>query len=175
MPKTKVKFKPRSRIKRKAPPAMPVLETLPDFGTPERWQHGRRRMMVTDAATNTVAARALVECALDTLYQQRIITADQRAAGLRLRRTWIMARIEPPRVAKYDARPRQDHKLLPVFVRTAREEEAYAEWRAAMATVPLHGADAVVNVCCLSVLPTAQQKAPLLAGLDALLWFYKSL
>jgi len=150
-----------------------ALLYVPDYGTRERWQHATRRYELTGKKKDqSLAARVVEECVLDVLHGAGKISDAEREAGLKLRLAYVRARIERPQTARYDAQPRQHSSNGREFVRSAREEEAYQEWRAALLAVSLHDMDSIITVCCVGNRPTAKQWISVRRGLEALVIYY---
>lgn len=181
MPKAKVIFSSRRAAKRKnrhlatagrAAASPPEIILVPDYGTAERWQHSTRTFYI-DADSSSLAARALEECVLDTLRVTGIISPALYTAGMKLRRDYTRAALAARQVGKYGG---TGEKLqYREFMRSATEEEAYQEWRAALLAAGVQYGDVLVNVCCIGWAPVSADTPRLKDGLERLYDHYQRL
>lgn len=146
--------------------------TEPDFGPPERWQHSGRLLQRVDATST--AARATTECTLDLLHEQGRVTPKMWQAGIKLRRDYLLARVEPRTVMRYAPTfVRGNPQASGPFDRSEKEELAYKRWRQALQIVGVGLNDALVTVCCLDLRPHPRQHRDLIEALDALVKHYR--
>lgn len=77
-----------------------LVYVAPDRGPPERWQHDLLQLQRIDAR-GTTAARVMTECTLDVLQHKGQVTGKMWQAGIRLRRDYVGAKVEPRTVMRY--------------------------------------------------------------------------
>ncbi len=129
-----------------------------ELGTPERWQHSRRAMELTERAGVT-AARALEESILDILVARRWITLAQREAALRLKLDFHRAGLEAHLSGSYNPLRTAFTPFGPWDERTDAQEAAYQRWRQAVRAIgQVHG-DIVIPVACYERRPAPSRRA----------------
>lgn len=144
----------------------------PDMGPAERWQHAPRQLTRV-GSDGTVAARNSLECMLDKLHEKGQVTPKMHAAGLRLRRDFMRAKIEPRLVMRYTPTTHIGQRGFVPFERSEKEELAYKDWRLALQVVGVGLGEAVVTVCCLDLAPKQSQQRDLIEALETLVKYYK--
>jgi hypothetical protein len=128
----------------------PSLSATPDYGPEERWQHGNRTLVLTEEA-GLLAARAVTECALDLWLEANAISAEEHAAGLRLRQDYQCGQVPQRTCRIYDSThrpPTGTPWLSPAERRSPQAERAYRNWREALRTVGAHASSLLVRICC---------------------------
>lgn len=143
-----------------------------DIGPAERWQHSGRLFQQVDASGTTVA-KVSTECQLDVLHEKGQVTPRMWKAGLKLRRDYIRAKVEPRTVMHYAPTAVRGKQGMTQFDRSEKEELAYKDWRIALQVVGVGLSDALVSVCCLDLKPQPRQQRDLIDALDALVRHYK--
>ncbi len=127
-----------------------VDECFADHGTAERWQHSRRELVLTEQA-GIQAARVQDECALDRWLGVGAISAQEHAAGMKLRSDYHHGRVPLAAQRVYDgvrAPSPGASWQSPAERRGDAAEMAYKRWRHAIRAVGLRLSPLLIAVCC---------------------------
>ena len=145
---------------------------LSDFGPAERWQHSGRVLEPTETA-GVFRVRATGACALDVLVAGGVITKDERAAALRLKRDFVAAGLAPHIIGHYDSGFTFFTVDLARYQRSDKQEAAYTSWRDAIKSLHAMIANVMVSVVCCDETPRAEQQPHLRIGMKRLLEYYR--
>lgn len=148
-----------------------TVSSAPDYGPRERWQHAGRALLPTEHA-GVLAARALEECALDTLHLGGVIDALALEAGLRLKKDFHGAGMEAHVAGSYNPARVSYSPFAGYDERDDEEEAAYQRWRHAMRAMGRCG-DSVAAVACYEQWPDVLQAMELKRGLALLIKWYR--
>ncbi len=141
-----------------------------DTGPRERWQHSGRLLKATECP-GVVVACVMDEHVLDFLNARRLVSDEQRTAGLRLAADYRGAGLAA-RVGGSYSPLRGAFNPFDGDDRTDAQEAAYQRWCKAVQAVPVAGRDRVISVACENQMPLLRTLPILTDGLAALVRWY---
>lgn len=144
---------------------------LPDYGTPERWQHSGRIMQVT-AQAGILAARAMEEHIIDVMVLRGLLDENQSAAAFRLKLDFQRAGLAANTTSRYTPNTGKKESFRQ-RERTDTEEIAYRRWRNAVRELDLGLSSAVIATVCHDQTPSSTDLHLVQKGLDQLIDWYK--
>ncbi len=121
-----------------------------DYGTPERHLKGGDIVEELTERAGIRRARVTIETALDWYYANRKLDDDEPEnkllydCGVRLRKDWTVAGLEPNTIARYSDMVADGSVQGFADMR----EDAYKRWRAAIKVVGPIASHEVIEVCC---------------------------
>lgn len=151
----------------------PLPQCFADYPTAERWQHSRRQLVVLEQG-HVLAVRSEDECMLDRWLGAGAISADEHAAGIRLRSDYHQGRV--PMLAHQVYEGTRSATLggwqSPGESRSNGAEAAYRRWRHAIRAVGQRAASLLIGVCCEDGALAWTRRDELRAGLQKLQQHY---
>lgn len=142
-------------------------KTAADYGPNERWQHSGRTLELTELA-GVLAAKATEEHTLDVLVARGWITGQQREAGLRFKRDYHAAGLDPRLTGSYTPFRTNFSPFGSWSERSDPEESAYRRWRDALRILSPQAADLITTLACHDLMPHLKQAPLVREGLEGL-------
>lgn len=143
-----------------------------DYGTPERWQHSGKTMVMTEHA-GILAVRATEEHVIDVMVLKGILDQSQSNAAFRLKLDFHRAGLAVNTVSRYNPIGGKSDFFRGVRERSDSEEAAYRRWRSAVRELGLDLSCAVIATVCHDETPAPADLPLLQKGLDQLAEWYK--
>lgn len=164
---TKSRRRPVSTDKRFRKKSYPA-----DVGTPERWQHSGKIMVMTERA-GILAVRATEEHVIDVMVLKGVLDQSQSDAAFRLKLDFHRAGLAANTVSRYNPEGSKSDFFRGIRERSEGEEAAYRRWRSAVRELGLDLSCAVIATVCHDETPAPADVPLLQKGLDQLADWYK--
>jgi hypothetical protein len=146
--------------------------SLSDYGTPERWQHTGRILVLTEKA-GILAAQATEEHIVDIMVTRGLLTASQSEAAFKFKSDFHRANLGVRVTSRYSPAGSSKDFFRPAPERTDLEEAAYQRWRNAVRELGLGLSNIVITTVCHDKLPMPRNIAMLQEGLEKLVDWYR--
>lgn len=143
-----------------------------DQGTPERWQHSGRVLVLTEKA-GVLAVRATEEHVVDIMVTRGLLAARQSEAAFMFKLDYQKAQLEVRVTGRYNPAGATKNFFQPKPARSDFEEAAYQRWRNAVRELGLGLSNVVITTVCHDKLPMPRNIEMLQEGLEKLADWYR--